>query len=74
MPNTYDLEGKTGPVDTNMIRDLGPDVVTQMQRDSPLGRLGAPAEVADLVAWLRTESCSFSTGAVFDVSGGRARY
>ena len=74
MPNTYDLEGKTGPVDTDMIRGLGPDVVAQMQRDSPLARLGAPAEVAELVAWLCTESCSFSTGAVFDVSGGRARY
>jgi 3-oxoacyl-[acyl-carrier protein] reductase len=63
-----------GPVDTDMIRGLGPDVVAQMTRDSPLGRLGAPSEVAELVAWLCSDASSFSTGAVFDVSGGRARY
>ena len=42
--------------------------------DIPLGRLGKPEEVAHLVAWLCTEGCSFSTGAVFDLSGGRATY
>ena len=40
----------------------------------PMGRLGEPEDVARLVAWLCTEDCSFSTGAVFDVSGGRATY
>jgi NAD(P)-dependent dehydrogenase (short-subunit alcohol dehydrogenase family) len=38
----------------------------------PLGRLGQPAEVAAMVAWLASADCSFSTGAVFDLSGGRA--
>lgn len=40
----------------------------------PMGRFGTPEEVAGLVAWLCTEDCSFSTGAVFDLSGGRATY
>ncbi len=38
----------------------------------PIGRLGQPLEVAALVAWLSSDECSFSTGAIFDISGGRA--
>lgn len=63
-----------GPIDTDMIRDLGPEVVAQMIQDSPMGRLGDRAEVAHLVAWLCTDASRFNTGAVFDMSGGRARY
>jgi NAD(P)-dependent dehydrogenase (short-subunit alcohol dehydrogenase family) len=40
----------------------------------PMGRFGGVDEIAALVAWLCTEDCSFSTGAVFDLSGGRATY
>ncbi|TWO72482.1 SDR family oxidoreductase [Caenimonas sedimenti] len=40
----------------------------------PMGRFGTPEEVASLVGWLCTEDCSFSTGAVFDLSGGRSTY
>jgi NAD(P)-dependent dehydrogenase (short-subunit alcohol dehydrogenase family) len=40
----------------------------------PMGRFGLVEEVASLVCWLASEECSFSTGAVFDVSGGRATY
>ena len=40
----------------------------------PLGRFGQPNEVAELVAWLSSDACSFSTGAVFDISGGRASF
>jgi 2-dehydro-3-deoxy-L-rhamnonate dehydrogenase (NAD+) len=40
----------------------------------PLGRFGRVEEIAALVAWLCSEECSFSTGAVFDLSGGRATY
>jgi 3-oxoacyl-[acyl-carrier protein] reductase len=40
----------------------------------PMGRFGEPEEIAAMVAWLCTEDCSFSTGAVFDLSGGRATY
>lgn len=63
-----------GPIDTDMIRGLGPEVVGQMIKDSPLGRLGEAQEVANLVAWLCTDASRFNTGAVFDMSGGRARY
>jgi 2-dehydro-3-deoxy-L-rhamnonate dehydrogenase (NAD+) len=40
----------------------------------PMGRFGEPHEIAALVAWLASEECSFSTGAVFDLSGGRSTY
>jgi 2-dehydro-3-deoxy-L-rhamnonate dehydrogenase (NAD+) len=40
----------------------------------PMGRFGEPQEIAALVAWLASEECSFSTGAVFDLSGGRSTY
>lgn len=40
----------------------------------PMGRFGLVEEIAAMVAWLSSEECSFSTGAVFDVSGGRAVY
>ena len=40
----------------------------------PMGRTGTVAEVASLVAWLASEECSYSTGAVFDISGGRTTY
>jgi NAD(P)-dependent dehydrogenase (short-subunit alcohol dehydrogenase family) len=40
----------------------------------PMGRFGTVDEIAALVAWLASEDCSFSTGAVFDLSGGRATY
>jgi 2-dehydro-3-deoxy-L-rhamnonate dehydrogenase (NAD+) len=40
----------------------------------PMGRMGRPEELAELVAWLASERCSFSTGAAFDISGGRGVY
>jgi 3-oxoacyl-[acyl-carrier protein] reductase len=55
------------------------DQMTEAQVDwmlskIPIGRFGAVDEVASLVLWLASEECSFSTGAVFDISGGRATY
>ncbi|WP_291413039.1 SDR family oxidoreductase [Actinophytocola sp.] len=38
----------------------------------PMARLGRPEEVAELAAWPASEKCGFSTGAVHDISGGRA--
>ena len=63
-----------GPIDTDMIRGLGDEAVTAMIADSPLKRLGTTGEVAHLVAWLCSDASRFNTGAVFDMSGGRARY
>lgn len=40
----------------------------------PMARFGLPEEIAAMICWLCTEDCSFSTGAVFDLSGGRATY
>jgi 3-oxoacyl-[acyl-carrier protein] reductase len=40
----------------------------------PMGRPGEPDEVAAMIAWLASEECGFSTGAIFDISGGRATY
>jgi 3-oxoacyl-[acyl-carrier protein] reductase len=63
-----------GPIDTDMIRDLGASAVEAMIRDSPMKRLGTAAEVAELVVWLCSDASRFNAGAVFDMSGGRARY
>lgn len=63
-----------GPIDTRMIRGLGNHVVDAMISASPLSRLGRPEEVAALALWLCSEEAGFNTGAVFDISGGRARY
>lgn len=61
-------------VETELLAQFSPDFVATMVAKSPLGRLGTVDEVADLTLWLASETCSFSTGAVFDLSGGRATY
>ncbi|HZO54641.1 MAG TPA: SDR family oxidoreductase [Bryobacteraceae bacterium] len=61
-------------VDTDLIRQFSPDAINAMIARTPLNRLGTVDEVAKLVTWLCSEDCSFSTGAVFDLSGGRATY
>lgn len=61
-------------VETDILRQMEPAYVQAMIAKSPMKRLGTVDEVADLVLWLCSEACSFSTGAVFDVSGGRATY
>jgi 3-oxoacyl-[acyl-carrier protein] reductase len=40
----------------------------------PMGRFGQIEEIAAMVAWMASEECSFTTGSVFDLSGGRAVY
>jgi NAD(P)-dependent dehydrogenase (short-subunit alcohol dehydrogenase family) len=63
-----------GPIDTDLIRGLGNEVVDAMITASPLKRLGSVDEVAGIVLWLCSTASAFNTGAVFDMSGGRARY
>lgn len=59
---------------TRMVENLTPKQVEYMVERIPMGRTGDPEEIASLVTWLSSEECSFSTGAVFDISGGRATY
>jgi 3-oxoacyl-[acyl-carrier protein] reductase len=59
---------------TPMNDDESAESLEYMLRAIPMGRPGRPAEVAELVAWLASEKVSFSTGAVYDISGGRASY
>jgi len=50
------------------------EVLAYMTNLIPMKRLGRPEEVAELVAWLTSDKMTFSTGAVYDISGGRATY
>jgi 2-dehydro-3-deoxy-L-rhamnonate dehydrogenase (NAD+) len=59
---------------TEMNLATAPEVLEHLTRLIPMRRIGRPEEVAELVAWLASERCSFSTGAVYDMSGGRATY
>lgn len=61
-------------IETDLLQQMSPETVATMIGKSPLKRLGTVDELAELVAWLASERCSFSTGAVFDLSGGRATY
>jgi 3-oxoacyl-[acyl-carrier protein] reductase len=61
-------------IETEILSQLTKDAVNYMVSKIPMGRVGQPEEVAALVAWLASEECTFSTGAVFDISGGRTTY
>jgi NAD(P)-dependent dehydrogenase (short-subunit alcohol dehydrogenase family) len=61
-------------IETPILNGLSEDHVDYMVERIPLGRMGEPDEVAALVCWLASEECSFSTGATYDISGGRAVY
>jgi len=61
-------------VETDLIKQMDPNTLAFVKAKIPMGRLGQPDEVAAMVSWLASQECSFSTGAVFDLSGGRATY
>jgi 3-oxoacyl-[acyl-carrier protein] reductase len=61
-------------VKTAIFDQMTPQHIAFMLSKIPLGRFGTPEEIAALVGWLCTQECSFSTGAVFDLSGGRSTY
>jgi NAD(P)-dependent dehydrogenase (short-subunit alcohol dehydrogenase family) len=61
-------------VKTAIFDQMTPEHIQFMLSKIPMNRFGEPEEVAAMVAWLCTDDCSFSTGAVFDLSGGRATY
>lgn len=61
-------------IETPILAQLTEAHIQYMTSRIPLGRTGKPEEVASLISWLCSDDCSFSTGAVFDISGGRATY
>jgi 3-oxoacyl-[acyl-carrier protein] reductase len=61
-------------VQTRMLSDMSEEHVSYMIEKIPMKRIGTPEEAAALIAFLVSDECSFSTGAVFDLSGGRATY
>ncbi len=61
-------------INTTLLQQMSPAHVQTMIDKSPMKRLGECEEVSELTLWLLSASCSFSTGAVFDLSGGRATY
>ena len=61
-------------IQTRMLGDMSEEHVAYMIERIPMRRMGRPEEVAALIAFLASEECSFTTGAAFDLSGGRATY
>lgn len=59
---------------TEMLQDVTEEQIDYMLAKIPMGRAGTVEEVAAMVGWMCSEDCSFTTGAVFDLSGGRATY
>ena len=61
-------------IETAMLGDMSQEHVDYMVEKIPMGRMGKADEVAALICWLASEECSFSTGATYDISGGRATF
>ena len=61
-------------IDTPILGQIAGEHIEYMTSRIPLGRMGEADEVAALICWLASEDMSFSTGACFDISGGRAVY
>jgi NAD(P)-dependent dehydrogenase (short-subunit alcohol dehydrogenase family) len=56
------------------LKQISQQHIDYMLSRIPMGRIGQPTEVAALAAFLASEDVTFSTGAVFDISGGRSTY
>ncbi len=61
-------------IETDILKQMTQQHIDYMLSKIPMNRFGKKEEAAALVAWLSSEDCSFTTGAVFDLSGGRATY
>ena len=61
-------------IQTDILNQITQQHIDYMLSKIPMARFGEVEEAAALVAWLASEDCSFTTGAVFDLSGGRATY
>lgn len=60
--------------ETPLLQQMPQNQIDLMKSKIPMGRLGTVPEVVSMICWLLSDECSFATGAVFDVSGGRASY
>ncbi len=60
-----------GAIDTDMLNEVSPEMVEQLRSTTPLGRLGDPDEMANVIAFLLCEESSYITGATVIASGGR---
>jgi 3-oxoacyl-[acyl-carrier protein] reductase len=63
-----------GVFETEILEEMPPAQRELLVGKIPMGRVGQPHEAAAMVTWLCSDACSFSTGATFDLSGGRATY
>jgi 3-oxoacyl-[acyl-carrier protein] reductase len=61
-------------IDTPILEQVSAAHIAYMRSKIPMDRFGTVDEAASLICWLASRECSFSTGAVFDLSGGRATY
>jgi 2-dehydro-3-deoxy-L-rhamnonate dehydrogenase (NAD+) len=61
-------------IETPILDGITEEHIDYMIERIPMGRMGEPEEVAALICWLASDECSFSTGATYDISGGRAVY
>jgi len=59
---------------TELFAQMTPEHIAYMLSKIPMSRFVEPHEIAAMICWLASEDCSFSTGAVFDISGGRSTY
>lgn len=62
------------PMHQRSLKRMPPELMAQLKAKIPMNRIGEPKEVAAMIAWLASEDCSFTTGSVLDLSGGRTTY
>jgi len=60
--------------ETDLLTGMAPDYIADRKARIPMGRFVSMAEIADMAAWAASPRCSFTTGQIFDVTGGRATY
>ena len=60
--------------ETDLFKEMTPDHIAAMKARIPMGRFLTIPEIAAMVTWIASPECSFTTGATFDLSGGRATY
>jgi 3-oxoacyl-[acyl-carrier protein] reductase len=61
-------------VETDLLKEMTAEHIAATKAKIPMGRLLLAEEIAAMVAWIASPECSFTTGAAFDLSGGRAHY